>query len=149
MKTRFVRSLKWILGVGAFVGLCVPVNRAMDASHAQVTPHADRRHMHMRNWALEPTGIPGVSPLDPARIPKFVNELTKPPVFVPDNTGTCGDGQSGQKQNNRKCLHTGLPKEGNAARTDAHCSTSRTQSDHPDRLCEHLKLTIHRARRHW
>src|SRR4029077_20315712 len=46
-----------------------------------------RRHMHMRNWALEPTGIPGVSPLDPARIPKFVNELTKPPVFVPDNTG--------------------------------------------------------------
>ena len=96
MKTRFVRSLKWILGVGAFVGLCVPVNRAMDssgrqpapamdASHAQVTPHADRRHMHMRNWVLEPTGIPGVSPLDPTRIPKFVNELTKPPVFVPDN----------------------------------------------------------------
>ena len=73
MKTRFVRSLKWILGVGAFVGLCVPVNRAMDssrsaaaasatgASDAQVTAHADRRHMHMRNWTLEPTGIPGVS----------------------------------------------------------------------------------------
>ena len=40
MKTRFVRSLKWILGVGAFVGLCVPVNRAMDSSRpaAAATP---------------------------------------------------------------------------------------------------------------
>jgi FtsP/CotA-like multicopper oxidase with cupredoxin domain len=41
----------------------------------------------MRNWALEPTGKPGVSPLDPNRIPKFVSDLTKPPVFVPDNPG--------------------------------------------------------------
>ena len=44
--------------------------------------HRDRRHMHMKNWALEPTGIPGVSPLDPTTIPKFVNQLTKPPVHV-------------------------------------------------------------------
>jgi hypothetical protein len=38
--------------------------------------------MHMKNWALEPTGIPGVFPLDPNVIPKFVNQLTKPPVHV-------------------------------------------------------------------
>ena len=37
----------------------------------------------MKNWMLEPTGIPGVLPLDPTTIPKFVNQLTKPPVFVP------------------------------------------------------------------
>ena len=42
----------------------------------------------MRNWALEPTGKPGVSPLDPNAIPKYVNELTKPPVYVPDNPGS-------------------------------------------------------------
>jgi hypothetical protein len=34
----------------------------------------DRRHMHVTNWALEPTGVPGVSPLDPMTIPKFVSE---------------------------------------------------------------------------
>jgi FtsP/CotA-like multicopper oxidase with cupredoxin domain len=60
--------------------------RSAAAALAQTT-HADRRHMHMRNWALEPTGIPGVSPLDPNSIPKFVNDLTKSPVFVPDNSG--------------------------------------------------------------
>jgi FtsP/CotA-like multicopper oxidase with cupredoxin domain len=48
--------------------------------------HRDRRHMHMKNWALEPTGIPGVFPLDPTSIPKFVNQLTKPPVHVPVGT---------------------------------------------------------------
>ena len=41
------------------------------------------RHMHMKNWMLEPTGIPGVGPLDPTTIPKWVNQLTKPPVHVP------------------------------------------------------------------
>jgi FtsP/CotA-like multicopper oxidase with cupredoxin domain len=43
--------------------------------------------MHVRNWLLEPTGKAGVSPLDPLSIPKYVNELTKPPVFVPDSLG--------------------------------------------------------------
>ncbi len=42
-----------------------------------------RKHMHMKNWMAEPTGIPGVSPLDPNTVPKFVNQLTKPPVHVP------------------------------------------------------------------
>jgi len=42
--------------------------------------------MHMKNWALEPTGIPGVFPLDPRTIPKWVNQLTKPPVHVPVGT---------------------------------------------------------------
>ncbi len=44
--------------------------------------HRDRRHMHMKNWALEPTGIPGVSSLNPTTVPQFVNQLTKPPVHV-------------------------------------------------------------------
>src|SRR5262249_1872838 len=48
--------------------------------------HRDSRHMHVKNWALEPTGIPGVFPLDPTTIPKFVNQLTKPPVHVPVGT---------------------------------------------------------------
>jgi FtsP/CotA-like multicopper oxidase with cupredoxin domain len=52
----------------------------------QQKPHRDRRHMHMKNWALEPTGIPGVFPLDPTTIPKFANQLTRPPVHVPVGT---------------------------------------------------------------
>ena len=48
--------------------------------------HPGSRHMHVKNWALEPTGIPGVSPLDPTTIPKWVNQLTKPPVHVPVGT---------------------------------------------------------------
>lgn len=45
-----------------------------------------RRHMHMKNWALEPTGIPGVFPLDPNTIPKFKNQLIRMPTFVPVGT---------------------------------------------------------------
>ena len=48
--------------------------------------HLGSRHMRMKNWALEPTGIPGVYPLDPRTIPKWVNQLTKPPVHVPVGT---------------------------------------------------------------
>jgi spore coat protein A len=48
--------------------------------------HRNRRHMHMKNWALEPTGVAGVFPLDPTTIPQFVNQLTKPPVHVPVGT---------------------------------------------------------------
>src|SRR5262249_14096609 len=68
------------------LGSASPSASGSSAAPAQATHH-DRRHMHMRNWALEPTGKPGVSPLDPNRIPKFVSDLTKPPVFVPDNPG--------------------------------------------------------------
>lgn len=59
---------------------------AQHANMAMATPGQQpttrRGHMHMKNWALEPTGIPGVSPLDPTTIPRFVNQLTKPPVHV-------------------------------------------------------------------
>jgi spore coat protein A, manganese oxidase len=55
-------------------------------SAQQPTPPQSHRHMHMRNWALEPTGIAGVSPLDPTTIPQFVSQLTKPPVHVPVGT---------------------------------------------------------------
>jgi len=48
--------------------------------------HHDRRHMHMKNWALEPTGIDGVFPLDPNSIPKFKNQLIRMPTFVPIGT---------------------------------------------------------------
>ena len=61
-------------------------NMPMATQSQPQTKHQDRRHMHMKNWALEPTGIPGVFPLDPTTIPKFVNQLTKPPVHVPVGT---------------------------------------------------------------
>src|SRR5262249_4359700 len=90
MSMQFRRQLswKWVLGISTITtALWLPIAKAAPthAGHS-AQPH-DRRHMHMRNWALEPTGKPGVSPLDPNAIPKFVNELTKPPVFVPDNPG--------------------------------------------------------------
>src|SRR5262245_49401480 len=89
MKSGLRRGLKWTLSVGMLVALGFPLLKgSMNATTAAHTAqHADRRHMHMRNWALEPTGKPGISPLDPTSIPKFVNELTKPPVFVVDNPG--------------------------------------------------------------
>ena len=98
MQFRLAR-LKWVLGVATILGLCFPIVKAATGSTRSGGPapsmmapvqgmqHHDRRHMHMRNWALEPTGKPGVSPLDPNAIPKYVNELTKPPVYVPDNPG--------------------------------------------------------------
>src|SRR5215467_15705037 len=46
----------------------------------------DTPHMHVKNWMLQPTGIPGVQPLDPNTVPKFVNQLTVPPTFVPVGT---------------------------------------------------------------
>ena len=101
MKSRLVQILKGVLGVGTIIGLCFPIAKAAMESGRPAVPriptmagaghgaqHQDRRHMHMRNWALEPTGVAGVSPLDPLTIPKYVNELTKPPVFVSDNPGT-------------------------------------------------------------
>src|SRR5215831_16900520 len=48
--------------------------------------HRDSPHMHVKNWMLQPTGIPGVQPLDPNTVPKFVNQLSKLPVFVPVGT---------------------------------------------------------------
>src|SRR3984893_2474087 len=61
-------------------------NMAKTAQSETQMSHRNRRHMHMKNWALEPTGIPGVFPLDPTTIPQFVNQLTKPPVHVPVGT---------------------------------------------------------------
>ena len=51
--------------------------------------------MHMKNWLLEPTGIAGVTPVDPASIPKYVTELTKPPIHVA--VGTQTDPETGKK----------------------------------------------------
>src|SRR3984893_368700 len=71
----------WISRIANNVSAQHP-NMPMGTQSQQQTNHRDRRHMHMRNWALEPTGIPGVFPLDPTTIPQFVNQLTKPPVPV-------------------------------------------------------------------
>jgi FtsP/CotA-like multicopper oxidase with cupredoxin domain len=71
-----------------------PTATVKAADHSSMAGHASmqattsgqmhgRKHMHMKNWLLEPTGIPGVTPLDPNKIPKFANELTRPPTFVP------------------------------------------------------------------
>jgi spore coat protein A len=43
----------------------------------------DSRHMHMKNWMEVETGVPGVQPLDPTTIPKYVNQLSVPPIHVP------------------------------------------------------------------
>ena len=51
--------------------------------------------MHMKNWLLEPTGIAGVTPMDPGTIPKYVTELTKPPIHVA--VGTQTDPETGKK----------------------------------------------------
>lgn len=64
---------------------------AAAASSGQMAPivhhhHRDTPHMHVKNWMLQPTGIPGVQPLDPNTVPKFVNQLSRPPVFVPVGT---------------------------------------------------------------
>ena len=64
---------------------------AAATSSAQMAPIVhhqmrDTPHMHVKNWMLQPTGIPGVQPLDPNTVPKFVNQLSRPPVFVPVGT---------------------------------------------------------------
>src|SRR5262249_2537790 len=48
--------------------------------------HPGSRHMHVKIWSLDPTEIPGVFPPHPTPIPKFVNQLPKPPVHVPVGT---------------------------------------------------------------
>ncbi len=101
MRFRRVDVLKSVLKAGTIVGLCFFITKAATgsarpaaagssatAAHAQGMQHPRPAHMHVRNWALEPTGVPGVSPLDPTTIPKFVSELTKPPVYVADNPGS-------------------------------------------------------------
>ena len=45
--------------------------------------HRNSKHMHVKNWMLEPTGSPTVFPLDPNTIPKFKNQLIRLPTFVP------------------------------------------------------------------
>src|SRR5712691_2857666 len=60
-------------------------------SSGQMAPIVQRQmrdtpHMHVKNWMLQPTGIQGVQPLDPNTVPKFVNQLSRPPVFVPVGT---------------------------------------------------------------
>ena len=64
MKFRSVKGLKWVLKAGTIVGLCVLITKVatgyarpvpgpgMPAAHAQSMQHRDRRHMHVRNWAL-------------------------------------------------------------------------------------------------
>jgi FtsP/CotA-like multicopper oxidase with cupredoxin domain len=48
-------------------------------------------HRHVKNWALQPTGVANtsgttVTPLDPNTIPKFVNQLSRPATFVTNQT---------------------------------------------------------------
>src|SRR5690349_2007314 len=61
---------------------------AADSLRAPIVHHVhkDTPHMHVKNWMLHPTGIQGVEPLDPNTVPKFKNQLTRPPTFVPVGT---------------------------------------------------------------
>ena len=63
----------------------------------------------MKNWTLEPTGIPGVSPLDPTTIPKWVNQLTKPPVHVPVMQGNTARYTVTAKKIRQQLLPPGFP----------------------------------------
>ena len=74
-----------VFAVAVLVALWIPrANRSVSAQH---TTH-DRKHMHMKNWMLESTGIAGVTPVDPGSIPKYVTQLTKPPIHVAVGTQT-------------------------------------------------------------
>jgi spore coat protein A, manganese oxidase len=90
--TRVRRRLMWPLTAGALgcalfllkADVATPLVKVMKLTKNQLYfKRHDSRHMHMKNWMLEGTGIAGVSPLDPATIPKWVNRLTTPPTHVP------------------------------------------------------------------
>jgi len=61
-------------------------NMTMGTTSQSQTNHRDRKHMHVKNWALQPTGVAGVMPLDPNTIPKFRSQLIRLPTFVPIGT---------------------------------------------------------------
>ena len=84
-----------IFAVAVLIALWIPRAHTGVTAQSQHTTHRDRKHMHMKNWLLEPTGIAGVTPVDPASIPKYVTQLTKPPVHVA--VGTQTDPESGKK----------------------------------------------------
>src|SRR5215472_1108135 len=75
-----------ILGLFVFAALTSPLLASQSTAPSQPAPHKDRRHMHVKNWMTQPTGASGVLPLDPNTVPKFVNQLSRPPVFVPVGT---------------------------------------------------------------
>jgi len=73
----------WLLRSTTVAAVTPPATQTAPIVHHQ---HRDTPHMHVKNWMVQPTGIPGVQPLDPNVVPKFVNQLSKPPVFVPIGT---------------------------------------------------------------
>jgi len=95
MKKRIRTFGLLLFAVTVLLALWIPRVHTHVAAQSQHTTHRDRKHMHMRNWMLEPTGINGVNPLDPASIPKYVTQLTKPPLHVA--VGTKTDPETGKK----------------------------------------------------
>ncbi len=96
---RFVRRA-WKPGLAFGVALALTIvvigaaraagtQQLMPAQHLMMATKKMGSHMHVKNWMLQPTGIPGVTPLDPTTVPQFVNQLTKPPVYVA--TGKMGN----------------------------------------------------------
>src|SRR5215470_16451800 len=94
-RMRIFGLLLLLLAAALLVPLWIPRTNTHVSAQSQHTTHRDRKHMHMKNWALEPTGINGVNPLDPASIPKYVTQLTKPPIHVAIGTQT--DPETGKK----------------------------------------------------
>src|SRR5690349_19716719 len=76
-------TLPWTARFGTTVSAQHEKMAMTSSSHQQ---HKGRKHMHMKNWALEPTGVAGVFPLDPNAIPKFRNQLIRMPTHVPIGT---------------------------------------------------------------
>jgi len=67
------------------------VAKAALTKNQQYFKRHDSRHMHMKNWMKLETGVAGVDPLDPTTVPKFVNQLTVPPIHVPIGTDSSGN----------------------------------------------------------
>src|SRR5262245_59384356 len=70
----------------AFLFLAVLTSSMLLSQTTTPVAHKDRKHMHVKNWMTQPTGASGVLPLDPSSVPKFVNQLSRPPVFIPIGT---------------------------------------------------------------
>jgi spore coat protein A len=122
-QSRILDRSKTVPRLALTVGLCVVIMTVVMASTRAAGPRPtalapaqsgpqqhQHRHMHMKNWMLEPTGIPGVSPMAPQNIPKFASELTKPPVHVPVMQGNTPKYKVTAKAVKLQLLPQGFPK---------------------------------------
>src|SRR5499433_1189809 len=89
-KTRYLFLVVKNLGLLVFAAVLASPIMLSQTTNAVSAPSQPKRHAHrhVKNWMTMPTGSTNLSvqPLDPNIVPKFVNQLTRPPVFVPIGT---------------------------------------------------------------